>query len=80
MVGLVPTIHVFASLIERGVQDVDARHEGEHDGWGQRSKFHSRPAGRFGLPCGLIIGHRTEATGDKVRLNEMLRDFGSSLG
>jgi 2,3,4,5-tetrahydropyridine-2,6-dicarboxylate N-succinyltransferase len=38
------------------------------------------PAGRFGLPCGLIIGHRTESTGDKVRLNEMLRDFGSSLG
>ena len=37
-------------------------------------------AHRFGLPCGLIIGHRTEATGDKVRLNEMLRDFGSSLG
>lgn len=38
------------------------------------------PAGRFGLPCGLIIGHRTEATDDKVRLNEMLRDFGSSMG
>jgi len=33
MVGLVPTIHVFASLIERGVQDVGARHKGEHDGW-----------------------------------------------
>jgi hypothetical protein len=32
MVGLVPTIHVFASLIECGVQDVDARHKGEHDG------------------------------------------------
>jgi hypothetical protein len=32
MVGLVPTIHVFASLIERGVQDVDACHKGEHDG------------------------------------------------
>ena len=37
------------------------------------------PAGRFGLPCGLIIGHRTEATDDKVALNEMLRDFGSSM-
>jgi 2,3,4,5-tetrahydropyridine-2,6-dicarboxylate N-succinyltransferase len=37
------------------------------------------PAGRFGLPCGLIIGYRTEATDDKVRLNEMLRDFGSSM-
>ena len=43
MVGLVPTIHVFASLIERGVQDVDARHKGEHDGWEQRSKFHVPP-------------------------------------
>jgi hypothetical protein len=32
MVGLVPTIHVFASLTARGVQDVDARHKGEHDG------------------------------------------------
>jgi 2,3,4,5-tetrahydropyridine-2,6-dicarboxylate N-succinyltransferase len=37
------------------------------------------PAGKFGLPCGLIIGHRTGATDDKVRLNEMLRDFGSSM-
>ena len=32
MVGLVPTIHVFAPLITRSVQDVDARHKGEHDG------------------------------------------------
>jgi hypothetical protein len=31
MVGLVPTIHVFASSIMSGVQDVDARHRGEHD-------------------------------------------------
>ena len=31
MVGLVPTIHVFASLIESSIQDVDARHKGEHD-------------------------------------------------
>lgn len=38
------------------------------------------PAGHHALPCGLIIGYRTEATEDKVRLNEMLRDFGSSLG
>jgi hypothetical protein len=28
MVGLVPTIHVFRAC---GVQDVDARHKGEHD-------------------------------------------------
>jgi hypothetical protein len=32
MVGLVPTIRVLASLIACSVQDVDARHEGEHDG------------------------------------------------
>jgi hypothetical protein len=32
MVGLVPTIHVFASLIAYDGQDVDARHKGEHDG------------------------------------------------
>jgi 2,3,4,5-tetrahydropyridine-2-carboxylate N-succinyltransferase len=37
-------------------------------------------AGHFGLPCGLIIGRRTADTDDKVRLNEMLRDFGSSMG
>jgi hypothetical protein len=28
MVGLVPTIHV---VTEKRVQDVDARHKGEHD-------------------------------------------------
>jgi 2,3,4,5-tetrahydropyridine-2-carboxylate N-succinyltransferase len=38
------------------------------------------PAGTHGLPCGLIIGYRSEATEDKVRLNELLRDFGSSTG
>jgi 2,3,4,5-tetrahydropyridine-2-carboxylate N-succinyltransferase len=38
------------------------------------------PAGEFGLPCGLIIGYRTAATDDKVALNEMLRDHGSSMG
>jgi len=32
MVGLVPTIHVFASLIPRSAQDMDARPKGEHDG------------------------------------------------
>jgi 2,3,4,5-tetrahydropyridine-2-carboxylate N-succinyltransferase len=36
-------------------------------------------AGEFGLPCGLIIGSRTEATDDKVKLNELLREHGSSL-
>jgi len=38
------------------------------------------PAGEYGLPCGLIIGYRTEDTDDKVRLNELLRDAGSSTG
>ena len=40
----------------------------------------SFPAGEYGLPCGLIIGERSEATEDKVRLNELLRDAGSSTG
>ena len=38
------------------------------------------PAGSYGMPCGLIIGERTEATDDKVALNELLRDAGSSMG
>jgi 2,3,4,5-tetrahydropyridine-2-carboxylate N-succinyltransferase len=37
-------------------------------------------AGTYGMPCGLIIGERTDATDDKVALNELLRDAGSSLG
>jgi 2,3,4,5-tetrahydropyridine-2,6-dicarboxylate N-succinyltransferase len=45
---------------------------------GNRSR--SFPAGDYGLPCGLIIGYRTDATDDKVRLNDLLRDFGSSMG
>ena len=36
-------------------------------------------AGEYGLPCGLIVGSRTEATDDKVKLNELLREHGSSL-
>jgi 2,3,4,5-tetrahydropyridine-2,6-dicarboxylate N-succinyltransferase len=40
----------------------------------------SFPAGEFGLPCGLIIGYRSDATEDKVRLNDLLRDAGSSTG
>jgi 2,3,4,5-tetrahydropyridine-2,6-dicarboxylate N-succinyltransferase len=38
------------------------------------------PAGEYGLPCGLIVGNRSEATDDKVRLNELLRDHGSAMG
>jgi 2,3,4,5-tetrahydropyridine-2,6-dicarboxylate N-succinyltransferase len=37
------------------------------------------PAGDYGLPCGLVIGYRTEEHDDKLRLNELLRDFGSSM-
>jgi 2,3,4,5-tetrahydropyridine-2-carboxylate N-succinyltransferase len=37
-------------------------------------------AGHFALPCGLIIGYRSEATESKVQLNDLLRDFGSSMG
>ena len=44
---------------------------------GTRSR--SFAAGAFGLPCGLIVGSRTEATDDKVKLNELLREHGSSL-
>ena len=44
----------------------------------------SRPrefsAGVYGLPAGLIIGYRSEATESKVQLNEILREFGSSVG
>ena len=45
---------------------------------GSRAK--AFPAGTYGMPCGLIIGDRTEATDDKVALNELLREAGSSMG
>ena len=38
------------------------------------------PAGSYGLAAGLIIGFRTEATDSKLQLNDMLREFGSSVG
>ena len=43
------------------------------------SRARAFPAGTYGMPCGLIIGERTSATDDKVALNDLLRDFGSSL-
>jgi 2,3,4,5-tetrahydropyridine-2-carboxylate N-succinyltransferase len=43
------------------------------------SRSRDFPAGDFGLPCGLIIGRRDGSTLDKVALNELLRDHGSSL-
>ena len=33
-------------------------------------------AGRYGLPCGLIIGYRDAGTGSKLVLNDVLREFG----
>jgi 2,3,4,5-tetrahydropyridine-2-carboxylate N-succinyltransferase len=44
----------------------------------------SRPrefaAGHYELPCGLIIAYRNESTQSKVALNELLREYGSTLG
>ncbi len=39
----------------------------------------SFPAGTYDLQCALIIGHRTEKTNEKTRLNEFLRDLGVSV-
>ncbi len=39
---------------------------------GTRTK--SFPAGQYGVPCALIIGHRTESTDRKTSLNQALRD------
>jgi hypothetical protein len=47
MVGLVPAIHVFIQGC--GVQDVDARHKGEHDELDQR-RVHGFRAQACGLP------------------------------
>jgi 2,3,4,5-tetrahydropyridine-2,6-dicarboxylate N-succinyltransferase len=33
------------------------------------------PAGNYGVPCALIIGHRTASTDQKTSLNQALRDF-----
>jgi 2,3,4,5-tetrahydropyridine-2,6-dicarboxylate N-succinyltransferase len=38
------------------------------------------PAGDYALPAGLIVGRRTEATDSKLQLNDLLREFGSSVG
>ena len=43
------------------------------------SRARDFPAGRYGLPAGLIIGWRGTATDDKVRLNELLREHGASM-
>ncbi len=33
------------------------------------------PAGRYGVPCALIVGQRSESTDLKTSLNDVLRDF-----
>ncbi|MFY2563426.1 2,3,4,5-tetrahydropyridine-2,6-dicarboxylate N-succinyltransferase, partial [Corallococcus terminator] len=33
------------------------------------------PAGKFMVPCALIIGQRTQSTDKKTSLNSALRDF-----
>ncbi len=33
------------------------------------------PAGEYGVPCALVIGHRKESTDKKTSLNQALRDF-----
>jgi 2,3,4,5-tetrahydropyridine-2-carboxylate N-succinyltransferase len=37
------------------------------------------PAGKFGVPCALIIGKRTESTDRKTSLTSALRDYGVSV-
>jgi len=43
------------------------------------SRVKEFPAGSYGLPCGLIIGYRTSATDDKVRINDLLRHHGVAM-
>jgi len=43
------------------------------------SRARDFPSGSYGLPCGLIIGHRTTDTDDKVRVNELLREHGVAM-
>jgi len=39
----------------------------------------SFPAGEYAMPCGLVIGDRSEGTDGKIGLNALLRDAGSSM-
>ena len=43
------------------------------------SRARDFPSGAYGLPCGLIIGHRTADTDDKVRVNDLLREHGVAM-
>ena len=40
-----------------------------------RRLLHKDPAGRYSVPCALIIGQRTRSTDQKTSLNAALRDF-----
>ena len=37
------------------------------------------PAGEYDLPCGLIIGYRSEGTDSKLKLNNLLREHGAAV-
>jgi 2,3,4,5-tetrahydropyridine-2-carboxylate N-succinyltransferase len=37
------------------------------------------PAGEFGVPCALVIGHRSESTDRKTSLESAIRDFGVAV-
>jgi 2,3,4,5-tetrahydropyridine-2-carboxylate N-succinyltransferase len=63
--------------------DVPAEHRGRVPAGAivvSGSRHREFPAGSYGLPAGLIVGYRTETTDSKLQLNELLREFGSSLG
>lgn len=62
--------------------DVTGEEPVEYRGWvppravvipGVRSR--QWPAGEYGVPCALIIGHRKESTDQKTTLNDALRQF-----
>jgi 2,3,4,5-tetrahydropyridine-2,6-dicarboxylate N-succinyltransferase len=44
---------------------------------GYRSK--AFPAGKYGVPCALVIGQRQASTDTKTSLNEALREFGVAV-
>jgi len=37
------------------------------------------PAGKFGVPCALVIGTRSDSTDRKTSLNQALREFGVAV-
>jgi 2,3,4,5-tetrahydropyridine-2-carboxylate N-succinyltransferase len=68
------------------VYDVTTSHRQEHRGFvpegaivapGTRER--EFPGGKVALNCGYIIGYRTDKTGERVALNDTLREYGISL-